>query len=284
MITQAFKIGDRVKPTSGPYRRTEFVVAGMEGDRISVEAGKLKLAFPSKLLKPAPKPKNKALVNRHTPFAVMDEPKTTHSPPLDSLETPETIEASLLSPRIDAELKVGDRVTFQAYWWGGMREFEGEVVKLNKPKGTAIVRYEVPVEDGKPLLTRELQSTIGFFEHAKNPELESDSGGARADNLPVLSEADWLRAEIAAIKAEGTLAPDNCWVDWKPQLGGFKQVVWRSQSAIFTAIRGGGLVKSSYIGKEGSPEHSFALSAIARRNQVQKLEKRLRKLEKNANN
>jgi hypothetical protein len=205
MITQAFKIGDRVRPSAGPYRRTEFAVVGVEGDRISVEAGKLKLAFPSKLLKPA-------------------------------------------------------------------------------PKGTAIVRYEVPVEGGKPLLTRELQSTIGFFEHAKNPELESDSGGARADNLPVLSEADLLRAEIAAIKAEGTLAPDNCWVDWKPQSGGFKQVVWRSRTAIFTAIRGGGLVKSSYIGKEGSPEHSFALSAIARRNQVQKLEKRLRKLEKNANN
>jgi hypothetical protein len=253
MITQAFKIGDRVKPTSGPYRRTEFVVAGMEGDRISVEAGKLKLAFPSKLLKPAPKPKNKALVNRHTPFAVMDEPKTTHSPPLDSLETPETIETSLPSPRIDAELKVGDRVTFQAYWWGGMREFEGEVVKLNEPKGTAIVRHEIPVEEGKPSSTRELQSTIGVFALAKNPELESDpsatlstsSGGIAFDTVPA-----------------------GCWIERKVHAGGWTEAVFKSRTAIFPAKRGGGMAKSRYIGKWGSPAHSAAIKAVAKRNQA----------------
>jgi hypothetical protein len=244
--TQSFSIGDRVKPTSGPYRRTEFEVVGVEGDRVAVQSGKLKLTFPAKLLRSVRSPKK-------------------HESPIPP------VAKGTYVPCDPAALKKGDRVTFQAYWWGGMRAFEGELNNLPEPKGTAIVRYEVPAEEGEPLLTRELQSTIGFFALAKNPELESDSGGN--------PEADQLLAQIAALRKEGAIAPSLCWIERKVHSGGFTEAVFKSRSAIFTG-KGGGLCKSKYIGKWGSPAHSEAISAVDRRNRIEKLQKQLEKIEK----
>jgi hypothetical protein len=175
-----FAIGDRVRPTSGPYRRTEFEVVGIEGDastalsnpRLTVQSGKLNLAFPSKLLKPAPKPKNKALFPEK---AVMDEPKTTHPPSRTALRKPKNIETSLPSPRIDADFKVGDTVHFEQYWNGERTAFEGTIARLGEPVGTAIVHFQAP--EGDRIL--ELQSPIGVFSLTPLPKSPKFAVGDR---------------------------------------------------------------------------------------------------------
>ncbi len=226
---KTFAPSDRVQPTSGPYRRAVFEVTSVEGDRVSVQSGNLKLAFRAKLLKFAPKSK------------VKREPQPT-----------------LATPLPPSPFKVGETVSFEQYWNGNRQRFEGTIAKLNEPVGTAIVHFEAPGATG----LKELQAPIGVFVKAKTPD--------------DLSEADSIRTEIAKIKASGNLAPDNCWIDWKPQAGNFVQWVWRSDKPMFQAIRGDGLVKTSYI--KGADALKEARAAVERRNAVRELEKRLKSL------
>jgi hypothetical protein len=299
LIAQAFKIGDRVKPTSGPYRRTEFVVVGVEGDRISVESEKLRLSFPAKLLKFAPKSKRKS---------VMDEPKTTHSPHLDASKTPETIEASsprsttsaslstsplTASPCIDADasapfgsfrlrsmqvaqgkplgtrFKVGDRVA------GVWDESIIGIVKAIHPSGRVRVKWSETCE-------------IEFFASALillPPEAKPEgaagnrvSENAAGDASATLSTSS-IRAQIAAIREEGAIAPSHCWIERKVHACGFTEAVFKSRTAIFTG-KSGGLCKSKYIGRWESPAHSEAIAAVDRRNRIEKLQKQLEKIKK----
>lgn len=156
-------------------------------------------------------------------------------------------------------LSVGNRVTFTQYWWGEDREFEGEVLKLNQPPGTAIVRYRAP-DVAREL---EIQAPIGLFSlHKVPPELEK----LNQDSTPLTTGDSSCGAGGDPLE----VAPLGCWIERKVHSGGWVEAVFKSRTAIFPAVRGGGMAKSRYIGKWGSPAHSAAIEAVARRNEAQK--------------
>lgn len=315
--SQTFALGDRVQPTSGPYRRKDFVVVGTKGDRIQVESDNLKLSFPPKLLKLAPLRKEKTsgrpktitvtgvevaddaisgrpklkigdrvagiwdetitgiveaihpsgrVFVRYSEFVEieffesalilvppekdlgMDEPKPATSPAISTPENAETIETSLPTLSIDADFKVGDLVTFTQSWWGEDREFEGTAIALNHPPGTAIVRYRAPDVERE----LEIQAPIGLF---------SLSMVKVPPEKPVSPELGGNPLKVA---------PPGCWIERKIHSGGWVEAVFKARTAIFPAVRGGGMVKSRYIGKWGSPAHSEMIEAVKRRNDLEK--------------
>jgi hypothetical protein len=317
IASKTFALGDRVQPTSGPYRRTEFLVVGTTGDKIQIESQTLKLSFPPKLLKLAPLRKEKTsnrpktitvegveapddaisdrpklkigdrvagiwdetitgiveaihpsgrVFVRYSEFVAieffesalilvppekdlgMDEPKPATSPAISTPENAETIETSLPTLSIDADFKVGDLVTFTQSWWGKDCQFEGEVIAINQPKGTAIVRYRAP-DVAREL---EIQAPIGLF---------SLSMVKLPPEKPVSPELGGNPLEVA---------PPGCWIERKVHSGGWVEAVFKARTAIFPAVRGGGMAKSRYIGKWGSPAHSAAIEAVKRRNELEK--------------
>jgi hypothetical protein len=174
-----------------------------------------------------------------------------------------TIESARLEalPPESSSLAPGDRVSFTQPWYGELHKFEGTVQEVTKT--TALVDYETPPEldDGIDRLTQ-LQAPIGHF----TPQHEAPN------------EADLLREQIAALRKGGVVAPDGGWIERKVHASGWTEAVYKARNAIFTGKRGG-LAKSQYIGKWGSPAHTQAMDAVDRRNQVMKLEKQLRKIE-----
>jgi hypothetical protein len=66
------------------------------------------------------------------------------------------------------------------------------------------------------------------------------------------------------------IAPDNCWVETGQATKTFRQCWWRSTEPIFDGK------KSRYIGRDDSPAAKEARAAIARRNRLRVIEKRLR--------
>ncbi len=136
---KSFVPGDRVQPTSGPYRRKDFIVVGTKGDRIQVESDNLKLSFPPKLLKLAPLRKEKT----------SGRPKTI-------TVTGVEVADDAISDR--PKLKIGDRVA------GIWDETITGIVEAIHPSGRVFVRYSESV-------------AIEFFESALilvPPESETD--------------------------------------------------------------------------------------------------------------
>lgn len=245
--SQTFALGDRVQPTSGPYRRKDFVVVGTKGDRIQVESANFRLAFPAKLLSIAPVARIRgASENELPPKTKTDEVITDEvgaNPP-----TPELIQKVLgrmaNSMRPDNShipinknghvLSVGDRV---AGVWD--KTITG-IVEAIHPSGRVFVRYSKSV-------------AIEFFESALilvPPEPEK---------LIFVSGGNPLE-----------IAPLGCWIERKVHSGGWVEAVFKARTAIFPAVRGGGMAKSRYIGKWGSPAHSAAIEAVKRRNDLAK--------------
>jgi hypothetical protein len=373
MKTCIFSIGDRVKPTSGPYRRTEFEVVGIEGDRISVQSSKLTRTFPAKLLRACPPKKH----GSPTPILTYGVKAGKKPSPEGALAIAAVIKVAPEKLTVADDFKVGDRVHFEQYWNGKHSAFEGTIARLGEPEGTAIVHFQAPesgqvhelqapiwrfsltpvpperslmdepktahppspdalekpetietslplpfidVAQGKPLSARfkvgdrvagiwdeEITGTVEavhpsgrvmvkwsdrlsleFFDTALIPvsEIKADnfaaqlpSGGSPEANTSATLSTSSILAEIAAIRAEGAIAPSQCWIERKVHASGFTEAVFKSRTAIFTG-KGGGLCKSKYIGRWESPAHSAAVSAVDRRNRIEMLRKALEKIEK----
>lgn len=96
-----------------------------------------------------------------------------------------------------------------------------------------------------------------------------------------------LQDELAVLQIErdklqpGPIAPDHCWIEcnrcWKRQ---FRQAFYKSNRAIFDSKRGQGKVKRQYIGKENGSEHQAAKVAIANRNRLKQILKRMATIRK----
>ena len=310
-IASTFTLGDRVQPTSGPYRRKDFIVVGTTGDKIQVESDNLKLSFPPKLLKLTPLRKEKTSGRPKTitvtgvevaDDAISDRPKLSvgdlvagvwaedivgvvkaiHPSGRVLVQWSDTCEIEffesaliLVPPEKDPEkdpvkesrIEVGEsfapgvRVSFTQQWWGKETEFEGEVIKLHHPPGTAIVRYRAP-DVAREL---EIKAPIGIFTLRKDdcPELSLLEKVLLHEALgEVPPESDFLSG--------GAVAPSGCWIERKVHSGGWTEAAFKSRTAIFPAKRGGGMAKSRYIGKWGSPAHSAAIEAVKRRNDLEK--------------
>lgn len=306
-------MGDRVRPLSGPYRRIDFVVVGIKGDRLSVEGDGLKLSFPAKFLKRGnpiktygvmsekePFQEGKAAIKTviraasrllalRTEFVVGDRVQHQKSDCISgeivrltgekayvrwdgetngrsTAYRPENLKRELPVPQPPEKVcnfVVGDRVTFAQYWYGELHSFEGTVREIDSV--AALVDYEIPkhLQDGTEHCCQ-IQSAIATFAKAKVAEVLP----------PKYSESESLLAQIAAIRAEGAIAPDHCWIERWQRSPNFIEARYKARSAIFPSKRGG-LASCQYIGKVGSPEYSSALDAVERRNRIGKLRKKL---------
>jgi hypothetical protein len=86
--------------------------------------------------------------------------------------------------------------------------------------------------------------------------------------------------QIAAIKREGPIAPDGCWIETGKIKGKeFRQAWYRSRSPCFPPIRGSTQVKSRYLGVAGGDKHREAKKAIERREKIRKLKKQIKTCE-----
>lgn len=152
----SFALGDRVRPTSGPYSRIDFTVVAVKGDRISVEFAKLKLVFPAKLLKPTPKPKAKARANHPVPIAAVE------------------FEAKAKAVPNHPKLSVGDRV---AGIWD--TEIAGTVTSIH-PSGRVLVRWTETCEIeffASALILLPPESTSEFILAESKAEVPKDGNG-----------------------------------------------------------------------------------------------------------
>jgi hypothetical protein len=168
-----------------------------------------------------------------------------------------------IAPQVFA---VGDRV--QAIW---SNEIIGTVKTVRYSKqGTqlVLVNWDMSNESESELIAQSLACFAGE---------PSPANTAMKLLPPEDSEADQLRAQIAAIRAEGAIAPDHCWIEQWKRAENFVEVRYKARSPIFPGKRGG-LASSQYIGKQGSPAHGAAVKAVDRRNRIAKLEKQLEKL------
>jgi hypothetical protein len=91
-----------------------------------------------------------------------------------------------------------------------------------------------------------------------------------------------LEEERDGLRAQG-IARAGCWIETGEVQGRqFRQAWWRSHQAMFPAKRdlgqGRGLVKSLYIGEEGSEAHRIAIAQRDRRNRVRQIDRQLQKL------
>jgi hypothetical protein len=88
---------------------------------------------------------------------------------------------------------------------------------------------------------------------------------------------DEIEARINEIRSQGPVPPFGVWVETCAVKNGFRQAYWRSRSPCFISKRSGGnpeaRLKRQYIGKQNSAAHKEAMRAIARRNEIKKLEK-----------
>jgi hypothetical protein len=97
-----------------------------------------------------------------------------------------------------------------------------------------------------------------------------------------------LEQQRDLIRASGSVAQQGVWIEYgKVSKRKFRQAYYRSTTAIFPAKRQGsfansesGLVKRSYLGEENSKEVKAAGDAIARRNELERIAKEIRLIEK----
>jgi hypothetical protein len=86
--------------------------------------------------------------------------------------------------------------------------------------------------------------------------------------------------QISAIRREGPIAPDGCWIETGKIKGKeFRQAWYRSRSPCFPPIRGSTQVKSRYLGVAGGDKHREAKKAIERREKIRKLKKQIKTCE-----
>ena len=103
-------------------------------------------------------------------------------------------------------------------------------------------------------------------------------------------KAERLHDELAVLEMErdklqqGPIAPNGCWIEcnrcWKRK---FRQAIYKSDRAIFDSKRGRGKVKRQYIDVENGPKHQEAKRAIANRNRLKQIHKRIAAIEKTLN-
>lgn len=93
---------------------------------------------------------------------------------------------------------------------------------------------------------------------------------------PETPEPASVEEQIAAIRAQGPVAPAGVWIETSLTTSKFRQAFWKAHEPRFTPRRGaapGVLVKKSYIGKANGPKHKAALAQVERRNAIARLEK-----------
>ncbi|WP_071880373.1 hypothetical protein [Synechococcus sp. PCC 7502] len=97
-----------------------------------------------------------------------------------------------------------------------------------------------------------------------------------------------LQSKADFIRATGPVAQSGVWIEYgKVSKRKFRQAYYRSNKAIFPAKRQSslaqsesGLVKRQYIGEENSKEVKRAGEAIARRNELERIGKEIKLIEK----
>lgn len=118
------------------------------------------------------------------------------------------------------------------------------------------------------------------LEQTENIYSEADQAEALHDAIAQLEQ------ERSRIKGEGEIAPDGCWLERaKCSKRNCYQVFYRSNQPIFEPSRkrdpsGCQKVKRKYVGMAGSPAVQAAEQAIARRNQLERLQRQIEILEK----
>jgi transposase len=123
---------------------------------------------------------------------------------------------------------------------------------------------------------------LGEQESIKAPRI-GGLGAKRTETLLYqLLEYLVLEEERDGLRAQG-IARAGCWIETGEVQGRqFRQAWWRSHQAMFPAKRdlgqGRGLVKSLYIGEEGSEAHRTAIAQRDRRNRVRQIDRQLQKL------
>jgi len=157
-------------------------------------------------------------------------------------------------PPIKHDFKIGDTVfskalgvcTIDAIMHNGM-------IWLTTAKGQPASAYYSDIEKYNPL------------EHEINP-LEQ--------------EIARLQKERTAILAEGPIAPEGVWIEYgKVSKRKFIQAYYRADKPIFAPKgRTSGLSSRKYIGKKGSEKDLSAQQAIARRNRLQAIDRKIKLL------
>ncbi|MBD1845846.1 hypothetical protein H6F89_21040 [Cyanobacteria bacterium FACHB-63] len=90
-----------------------------------------------------------------------------------------------------------------------------------------------------------------------------------------------MEIERDRLRAEGTIAPEHCWIETgKVKDRKFRQAWWRSEQAMFDSKRSRGKVKSCYIGKEDRSEHQEAKRQKYRRGSFTPRSVRLKKIDR----
>lgn len=102
----------------------------------------------------------------------------------------------------------------------------------------------------------------------------------KSDQADIIQDAiARLEIERDQLRAEGTIAPEHCWIETGKVKGRqFRQAWWRSTQAMFDSKRSRGKVKSCYIGEEGSPEHQEAKREKYRRDRLKEIDRHLEML------
>lgn len=118
--------------------------------------------------------------------------------------------------------------------------------------------------------------------------VESESSGKDSKWVGLYSRLVELESKRDAIRASGRVAISGIWIEYgKVSKRKFRQAYYRSQSAIFAAKRqsnlensGCEMVKRQYIGEENSEEVKAAAAAIDRRNELEKIDKEIKLIER----
>ena len=93
--------------------------------------------------------------------------------------------------------------------------------------------------------------------------------------------ADYVQ-KLEDIKAEGEIAPPSCWIvryQAKGRGGTYWYYRWMSSESIFVNSKGK-RSSSKYIGKAGSEAYLEAVSMVARRGQIEAIERAINTLSK----
>jgi hypothetical protein len=187
---------------------------------------------------------------------------------------------------VQAEFKVGDEITFPMYWNGQTSMHEGVITQLNPHDidGVAMVKFFPENSVGLGEVQLPIQQIALRSAESVPPEPCMDElilielpPEPQPKTIDLPFDLGSIDEQIAAIRSQGPIPPAGIWVETCAVKNGFRQAYWRSRSPCFPSTRSGGnpeaRLKRQYIGKQGSDAHKAALKAIARRNEIKKLEK-----------
>lgn len=216
------------------------------------------------------------------------------------LEHLQIVESSEPAEEANHSLQIGDRVAGQICLYGQYRLFIGAVLVAELPAAVQVEWsaevdgkihrgvMQIPVAQLRKLDEQapELCCLLPRFRDVIVPfqrPLERESEQAEITHDAIAR----LELEKQQLLSEGSAAPDGCWIETGRVKGKeFRQAWWRSTKAMFTAKRSRGnveaLVKTQYIGKEGSEEHKAAIAARQRRERLKQIEKQIEILSKEA--